>query len=148
MELVKLSVFAEAYHTGIIYKENIWIKKSSYGKIKDNLPTEFIIEGLDGEHSEIICNIEVQSVWNSVKEYAKAYTNPDLNNGFRLEAFLEYLYKDDDLNLDWESEQEEIKKFFANIDTWETIKVFIPSSKVDKLNKFLETLINQDYNND
>ena len=40
MELVNVSLFAEGYYSGETYEENIWIKKSSYEKLKDDFPEE------------------------------------------------------------------------------------------------------------
>ena len=39
MELVNVCLFAEGYY-GRTYEDNIWIKKSSYEKLKDVFPEE------------------------------------------------------------------------------------------------------------
>ena len=58
--------------------------------------------------------------------------------GDYLEWELKDLYKDN--NIDWDSEQKEIKEYFDNLDVWEEVTVSIPSSKRSKLMKFVETL--------
>ena len=145
MELVNINLYAVAYYSEATYEDNIWIKKSSYEKLKDNFPTEIYIGDLDGKYSEVKGNIEIQNDWDTDEEYAKSLSDHE-NDGDYLEISLIDLYEEN--SLDWEAEQQEIKEYFDSIDVWQTIKVFIPSSKVDKLNKFVETLINQDYNND
>lgn len=35
MELVKVCVYAEAYYSEATYEDEIWIKKSSYEKLKN-----------------------------------------------------------------------------------------------------------------
>lgn len=40
MELVNVCLFAEGYYSGSTYEDNIWIKKSSYEKLKDIFPTK------------------------------------------------------------------------------------------------------------
>lgn len=47
MELVKVNLYAYAYYSGVEYEENIWIKKSSYEKIKECFPTEVYIADID-----------------------------------------------------------------------------------------------------
>ena len=145
MELVNINLYAVAYYSEATYEDNIWIKKSSYEKLKDNFPTEIYIGDLDGKYSEVKGNIEIQNDWHTDEEYAKSLSGHE-NDGNYLEESLFDLYKKN--GLDWEAEQQEIKEYFDSIDVWKTVKVFIPSSKVDKLNKFVETLINQDDNND
>ena len=145
MELVNINLYAVAYYSEATYEDNIWIKKSSYEKLKDNFRTEIYIGDLDGKYSEVKGNIEIQNDWHTDEEYAKSLSDHE-NDGDYLEISLIDLYEEN--SLDWEAEQQEIKEYFDSIDVWQTIKVFIPSSKVDKLNKFVETLINQDDNND
>ena len=145
MELVNVNLYAEAYYSEATYEDNIWIKKSSYETLKDNFPTEIYIGDLDGKYSEVRGDIEIQNDWHTDEEYAKSLSDHE-NDGDYLESSLIDLYEKNGLN--WESEQQEIKEYFNSIDVWKTVEVYIPSSKVDKLNKFVETLINQDDDND
>jgi hypothetical protein len=145
MELVNINLFAEGFYSGSIYEDNIWIKKSSYEKLTDNFPTEIYIGDLDGKYSEVEGNIKIQNYWHTDEEYAKSLSDHE-NDGDYLKDSLINLYEEN--GLDWEAEQQEIKEYFDGIDVWKTIEVFILSSKVDKLNKFVKTLINQGNNND
>ena len=40
MELVNVNLYAEGYYSGATYEDNIWIKESSYEKLRDIFPTE------------------------------------------------------------------------------------------------------------
>ena len=52
MELVNVCLFAEGYYSESTYEDNIWIKKSSYEKLKDIFPTEIGCGELDGKFSD------------------------------------------------------------------------------------------------
>ena len=140
MELVNVNLYAEAYYSEATYEDNIWIKKSSYEKLKDNFPTEIYIGDLDGKYSEVKGDIEIQNNWHTDEEYAKSLIDHE-NDGDYLEISLIDLYEKN--GLDWEAEQQEIKEYFDSIDVWKTVEVSIPSSKVIELWEFVETLINK-----
>ena len=72
MELVNVCLFAEGYYSGSTYEDNIWIKKSSYEKLKDIFPTEICCGELDGKFSEVMGNVEIQDDWHTDEEYSKA----------------------------------------------------------------------------
>ena len=136
MELVNVCLFAEGYYSGSTYEDNIWIKKSSYEKLKDIFPTEIGCGELDGKFSEVMGDVEIQDDWHTDEEYSKA--GDAKHDGDYLEWELEELYKENDL--DWEAEQKEIKEYFNNLDVWEEVTVSIPSSKKSELIRFVETL--------
>lgn len=140
MELVNVNLYAEAYYSEATYEDNIWIKKSSYEKLKDNFPTEIYIGDLDGKYSEVKGDIEIQNNWHTDEEYAKSLIDHE-NDGDYLEISLIDLYEKN--GLDWEAEQQEIKEYFDSIDVWKTVEVSIPSSKVVELWEFVETLRNK-----
>lgn len=75
MELVNINLYAVAYYSEATYEDNIWIKKSSYEKLKDNFPTEIYIGDLDGKYSEVKGNIEIQNDWHTDEEYAKSLSD-------------------------------------------------------------------------
>lgn len=136
MELVNVCLFAEGCYSGRTYEDNIWIKKSSYEKLRDIFPTEISCGELDGKHSDVMGEVEIQDDWQTDEEYAKA--GDAEHDGNHLECELEDLYEDN--NLDWDLEQKEIKEYFDNLDVWEEVTVTIPSSKKTKLMEFVETL--------
>lgn len=115
MELVKVNLYAYAYYSGVEYEENIWIKKSSYEKIKECFPTEVYIADIDGKYSETKGKVTVTTGFTSDKECA---IEGKLEfDGENLRWELESVYKDNDL--DYESEQEEIAEFLNSIDIYE-----------------------------
>ena len=136
MELVKVNLYAYAYYSGVEYEENIWIKKSSYEKIKESFPTEVYIADIDGKYSETKGKVTVIENFKSDKEYAiEGKLECD---GVNLSLELESVYKDN--GLDYESEQEEIEKYLNNIDVYEKVTVKIPRSKVTELKTYAEKL--------
>ena len=136
MELVKVNLYAYAYYSGVEYEENIWIKKSSYEKIKENLPTEVYVADIDGKYSETEGKVTVKESFKSDKEYAiEGKLECD---GESLKWELESVYENN--NLDYEFEQEEIAEFLNSIDVYEKVTVKIPRSKVTELKTYAEKL--------
>lgn len=136
MELVNVCLYAEGCYSGAIYEDNIWIKKSSYEKLRDAFPTEIGCGELDGKYSEVIGGVEIQDDWKTDEEYAKAGIAK--HDGGYLEYELQELYEEN--GIDWNLEQKEIKEYFRNLDVWEEVTVRIPSSKKSELMRFVETL--------
>lgn len=136
MELVNVNLYACGYYSNSEYEDNIWIKKSSYEQLKDVFPKEIGCGELDGKYSEVIGNVEIQDEWETDEDYAKAGVAEC--DGDYLEWELKDLYKSN--NIDWDSEQKEIKEYFNNLDVWKKVTVSIPSSKKSELMRFVETL--------
>lgn len=136
MELVKVNLYAYAYYSGVEYEENIWIKKSSYEKIKESFPTEVYIADIDGKYSETKGKVTVIENFKSDKEYAIEGTLEC--DGENLKWELESVYENN--NLDYESEQKEIAEYLNSIDIYEKVTVKIPRSKVVELKTYAEKL--------
>lgn len=136
MEFVNVNLYAMGYYSEAVYEDNIWIKKSSYEKLKDVFPQEISCGELDGRFSEVMGNVKIQDEWETDEDYAKAGVAEC--DGDYLEDSLMDLYRDN--NLDWNSEQKEIKEYFNNLDVWEEVTVSIPSSKKQELLEFVENL--------
>lgn len=136
MELVKANLYAYAYYSGVEYEENIWIKKSSYEKIKEFFPTEVYVADIDGKYSETEGKVTVTTGFTSDKECAiEGKLECD---GANLKYELESVYENN--NLDYESEQEEIESYLNSIDVYEKVTVKIPRSKVAELKAYAEKL--------
>lgn len=136
MELVKANLYAYAYYSGVEYEENIWIKKSSYEKIKEFFPTEVYVADIDGKYSETEGKVTVTTGFTSDKECAiEGKLECD---GANLKYELESVYENN--NLDYESEQEEIERYLNSIDVYEKVTVKIPRSKVTELKTYAEKL--------
>lgn len=143
MELVNVNLYAEGYYSEATYEDNIWIKKSSYEKLKDIFPTEIDCGELDGKHSEVMGDVEIYSVCKTEEDYAEAGI-PKCDGDY-LEWGLKELYENN--NLDWEVEQKEIKEYFDSLDTWDEITINIPSSKKAELVKYAKKLGGKSYDN-
>ena len=136
MELVNVCLYAEGYYSEATYEDNIWIKKSSYEKLRDIFPTEVGCGELDGKHSDVMGEVEIQDGWHTDEEVSKAGNAKC--DGNILEDELIDLYRDN--NLDWKSEQKEIKEYLDSLDLYEDVTVCIPASKKSELMRFVETL--------
>ena len=136
MELVNVNLFSEAYYSGITYEDNICIKKTSYEKLMSVFPEEISCGELDGKHSEVMGEVEVQDYSYTDEYYAK---NSDItNDGDYLELSLRDLYESN--GLDWVEEQKEIIEYLSHLDLYEEVTVSVPHSKVEELMKFVDNL--------
>lgn len=136
MELVNINLFAEGYYSGITYEDNIWIKKTSYEKLMSVFPEEISCGELDGKHSEVMGEINVQDYSYTDEYYAK---NADVaHDGSYLEWSLRDLYESN--GLDWVEEQKEINEYLSHLDLYEEVTVSVPHSKVKELMKFVDNL--------
>ena len=136
MELVKVNLYAYAYYSGVEYEENIWIKESSYEKIKECFPTEVYVADIDGKYSETEGKVTVKESFKSDKEYA--IEGKLKCDGEYLKWELKSIY--DDYDLDYESEQEEIAEFLNSMDVYEKVPVKIPRGEVTELKTYAEKL--------
>lgn len=141
MELVNVNLYAEGYYSGATYEDNIWIKESSYEKLRDIFPTEISCGELDGKHSEVMGEVEIQNNWHTDEDFAKAGRSE--GDGDRLELELINLYNEH--GLDWDAEQDEIDEYFDGLDIWKDVTITLPESKIPALRKYADFLI---YNDD
>ena len=97
MDLVFISVYAEAYYSEEEYYDSFWIKRSSYEKIKDDISDEIYCGELDGKHSETMGSVTVYKDTCTEEEYAT-----EAHDGYRLESYLKNLYSN--VNIDFKQE--------------------------------------------
>lgn len=136
MKLVNVNLYACGYYSKSEYEDNIWIKKSSYEKLKDVFPKRISCGELDGKHSEVIGGVEVQDRWETDEEYASASISEC--DGDFLKYSLMDLY--DENNLNWNDEQKEIEEYFDRLDVYEDVTIRIPLSKKEELMEFVQKL--------
>lgn len=136
MKLVNVNLYACGYYSKSEYEDNIWIKKSSYEKLKDIFPKEISCGELDGKHSEIMGDVEVQDEWKTDEEYSSAGISKC--DGDFLKYSLMDLY--DENNLNWNDEQKEIEEYFDRLDVYEDVTIRIPLSKKEELMEFVQKL--------
>ena len=140
MELVKISLYACGCYSGADYEDNIWIKKSSYEKIKDSIPSEIGCGELDGKFSEVMGDIEVSTNLNSEEDYANEGKLEC--DGDYLEWELDSIYKKN--NLDFYNERKEINNYFDSLDTYEQVIMRVPKSKVSMLKDYAKKLCDKE----
>ena len=141
MELVNVNLYAEGYYSGATYEDNIWIKESSYEKLRDIFPTEISCGELDGKHSEVMGEVEIQNNWHTDEDFAKAGRSEGDGDGLELELIDLY----NEHGLDWDAEQDEIDEYFDGLDIWKDVTITLPESKIPALRKYADCLI---YNDD
>jgi hypothetical protein len=59
-EYIRLSVDVEGYYSGSTYHEEVFLPKETWEEIKDNIQMHTYIYELDGKHSEVKADIEVE----------------------------------------------------------------------------------------
>lgn len=131
MDLIYINVYAYSFISGYDYYDGFWLKRSSYNKIKENIPEKIYCEEL-----EVMGEISVDE--ETLTESELANEIPCEQNGNCLKKCLEGLYEA--VDIDFEKEQQEISKFFDDIDTYKTITVRVPKSKVEDLINYVDSL--------
>lgn len=126
MELVNVNLYAEGYYSEATYEDNIWIKKSSYEKLKDNFPEKVYCGELDGKYSEVCGDVEIQDKWKTDEDFAKKGRNK-CDGDFLSDALRDLYYGN---GFDYEAEQDEIEKYFDGLDVWVDVTIRIPHSKI------------------
>lgn len=136
MKLLNLILYAEGDYSGSTYEENRWIKYESYEKIKDDLPEEICCGDLDGKHSEVYGDIEIQDEFENDEDLREAGVGDC--DGDKLRYKLIDIYENHNLN--FEAEEEEIEQFLETLDGYVEVTVDIPLSQRDELYKYVEIL--------
>lgn len=140
IDLVRVNLQGTGYYSEAEYEDNIWIKKSSYEKLKDVFPSEGYCGDLDGKYGETMGDISViEGECLTDEDYAKnAIVQCD---GDLLKYQLNDLYFEN--GLDFEQEQKEIAEYFNTLDAWEEVTVKVPRSKKSKLLNYAYRLQNK-----
>lgn len=138
MNVVNLCFYAVGYYSGQTYEENVLISEEFYKKIEDRVSQmKIYISELDGKHSEVLGEIDVQPC--DEKDIPEWYTNPD-NDG---ESFREELYYlCEELGLDLSLDEENVDKYIKTLDHNINVTVSIKKSDKNRLLKFVESLKN------
>ena len=136
MNVVNLCFFAEGSYSEQTYEENIVISEDLYEKIKDQISEMKVsVSDLDGKHSEVLGEIEVQPCPEN--EIADWYT-PSNNDGKSLYYELGILCKS--LGLDLIEDIRNVEDFVESIDYKVDVTVSVKKSKKDELSQFVKTL--------
>lgn len=143
IDLVEISLNATAPYSGNEYYEHYWIKKESYEKIKEDLPSEESIPELDGKYSEVFGDIITEEYgYKTDEEYAKAGKISTFDNdGEILKRLLPDLYSE--AGLDFDSEQDEINEYFNNLDCYVDLNIKVPESLVPDIEELVKKYIQE-----
>lgn len=143
IDLVEISLNATAPYSGNEYYEHYWIKKESYEKIKEDLPSEERIPELDGKYSEVYGDIITEQYgYKTDEEYAKAGKISTFDNDDEiLKRLLSDLYSE--AGLDFDSEQNEINEYFNNLDCYVDLNIKVPESLVSDIEELVAKYIQE-----
>lgn len=136
MNVVNLCFYATGYYSGQEYEENVTISEEMYEKIKDEIDNmKVYIPDLDGKHSEVLGEIDVQPCEES--KIADWYSDVK-NDG---ESFWNKLQEIcQDRGLDIAKDVEEVDKFIKSLDFCVEVTLNVRKSKVDELKTFAASL--------
>ena len=136
MNVVNLCFYAEGYYSGQEYEENVTISEEMYEKIKEEIDNMRVyIPELDGKHSEVLGEIDIQPCEEN--EIADWYSETK-NDG---ESFWERLQEIcQSKGLDIVKDVEEVENFIKSLDFCVEVTLNIRKSKVDELKAFAESL--------
>lgn len=131
-EYMRLSVDAEAYHSGSTYTEEVFVPLDVWESIKDNVQMFIYIGGLDGKHSEVKADIEADT-WN--EEQLAGYRAFTSNDGERLyDHICEYLNYDTYDDEDFLVTQKEVENYCQ----FETLTIKINKKQKEEVMQVLE----------
>ena len=136
MNVVNLCFYAEGYYSGQEYEENVTISEEMYEKIKDEIDNmKVYISDLDGKHSEILGEIDIQPCEEN--EIADWYSDTK-NDGDSFWEELQEVCKSK--GLDIVKDVEEVENFIKSLDFCIEVTLSVRKSKVDELKAFADTL--------
>ena len=136
MNVVNLCFYATGYYSGQEYEENVTISEEMYEKIKDEIDNmEVYIPDLDGKHSEILGEIDIQPCEES--EIADWYSETR-NDGESFWERLQEVCQNKGLNI--VQDVEEVEKFIQSLDFNVEITLSVRKSKIDELITFVKSL--------
>jgi hypothetical protein len=133
MDLVLIELYGEGYHSGRTYSDQIWVKRESFDLIEGKIPDEICLGELDGKHSQVYGSICTED-----------YTEEDLKDAYlELEQAGDWLIEElknlyGGFDLDFDMEQDEIKEYIDELDSYVTVEVRVRKSQVDAVHDFVE----------
>ena len=136
MNLIKIGVYAEGYYSGQTYSEEYFIKEESYNRLKKEIDNiDIYIGELDGKHSEIEADIEIESYTEEELLRKNIETTQD---GDYLLCNLEKIYNEIGLNIT--KELNKINNYLNTLDTYIVFKAPIKKSQRKLVEDFIKGL--------
>lgn len=134
MNLVKINVYGEGYHSGRSYEETIFLLEEDYKLLDEDLQDKEIYLGeLDGKHSEVMGEIDV----NIISEYSQ------LNYDFEVSNDGDTLYWElNELTNNLSEMIEKANKYISTIDSMTTVSFSVRKSQVERVKAIVNDFIN------
>ncbi|MEM5009386.1 hypothetical protein WKH57_01565 [Niallia taxi] len=91
MTYIRLLVDYTAYYSGKSYYEEVFLPINTWSEIENEFKPFVYLHGLDGKHSEVKVEIEIDEV---NKEYLSTYTHPTIDGENLFDFVYEFLDED------------------------------------------------------
>ena len=133
MNLVNINVYGEGYYSGSSYEESIFLLEEDYKELgKDLDGIEVYLGELDGKHSEVYGQVEVEII---TEEMQKTYNFNKNNDGEELYDLIE------ELSPNSKNMIERAKKYIETLDSLIDITFTVKKSQVGKIREVVSELI-------
>lgn len=133
MNLVNINVYGEGYYSGSSYEESIFLLEEDYKELgKDLDGIEVYLGELDGKHSEVYGQVEVEII---TEEMQKTYNFNKNNDGEELYDLIE------ELSPNSKNMVERAKKYIETLDSLIDITFTVKKSQVGKIREVVSELI-------
>lgn len=133
MNLVNINVYGEGYYSGSSYEESIFLLEEDYKELgKDLNGMEVYLGELDGKHSEVYGQVEVEII---TEEMQKTYNFNKNNDGEELYDLIE------ELSPNSKNMVERAKKYIETLDSLIDITFTVKKSQVGKIREVVSELI-------
>ena len=133
MNLVNINVYGGGYYSGSSYEESIFLLEEDYKELgKDLDGIEVYLGELDGKHSEVYGQVEVEII---TEEMQKTYNFNKNNDGEELYDLIE------ELSPNSKNMVERAKKYIETLDSLIDITFTVKKSQVGKIREVVSELI-------
>ena len=133
MNLVNINVYGEGYYSGSSYEESIFLLEEDYKELgKDLDGIEVYLGELDGKHSEVYGQVEVEII---TEEMQKTYNFNKNNDGEKLYDLIE------ELSPNSKNMIKRAKKYIETLDSLIDITFTVKKSQVGKIREVVSELI-------
>lgn len=138
MNLVKLELYAQAFYSGSVCREVIYLLEEDYNKLERDMQGEELCVGeLDGKHSEVFGEVEVTVI---PEEEQESYTFEEM---YEYGTLYYDLFESSDSGDIQEKTIKEMmqraKEYIESIDCFVEVTYKVKRSKIDYLNKIAES---------
>ena len=136
MNLIKINVYGEGYHSGVEYNETIFLLEEDYKLLSEDLQDKEIYLGeLDGKHSEVMGEIDIDLI----------IEDSQLNYDFEVSNDGDILYWElNELTNNLSGMIEKANKYISTIDNMTTVSFNVRKSQVKTVKEMVNEFINND----